>query len=66
MDDFFLLFFLGEWLAQRGTRGSTPCPSVPPPWCWGRAYLTAPRVTPEMTQRWAKTYTISSGAIAIR
>ncbi len=29
-------------------------------------HFTAPRVTPEMTQRWANTYTMSRGAIAIR
>ena len=29
-------------------------------------YLTAPLITPLMTHFWAKTYTMSTGAIAIR
>ncbi len=31
-----------------------------------RTHLMEPRVTPEITHRWLKMYTMSSGAIAIR
>lgn len=54
----------------------TPKPEEPIKGCGGlthqhphshrAVYLTAPLITPLMTHFWAKTYTMSTGAIAIR